>query len=113
MTHPIDWEDCLNKTNRSPELAKDLLHMLRDELPDFKSAIQTAHQNHDTDTLKQHIHKLHGACCYCGVPNLEREIKKLDIMLADKQFDNLDTHINAALKEIDNLITAMDTFSFE
>jgi two-component system sensor histidine kinase BarA len=72
----IDWESSLKLANNKPALAKELLTLLVNELPQFRTHINDAYVNKDFKELHRHIHKLHGATCYCGVPKL-REIAAL------------------------------------
>ena len=54
------------------DLAKEMLQMLVDYIPEVNDVIELALKNKsDIDTLTHHIHKLHGSCSYCGVPKLK------------------------------------------
>ena len=49
-----------------------MLQMLVDYIPEVNDIIELALQDKsDIDTLTHHIHKLHGSCSYCGVPELK------------------------------------------
>jgi len=54
------------------ELARDMLKMLLKELPSSKNSINQAFAAQDINNLKHHVHKLHGATCYIGVPKLKQ-----------------------------------------
>ncbi|WP_444994208.1 response regulator [Aliikangiella sp. IMCC44359] len=67
----IDWELSLKVVNQKPDLAKDMLRMLVDSFPEATKSIDTAFKNQHSEALAGHIHKLHGATAYCGVPTLK------------------------------------------
>ncbi|WP_018692378.1 two-component sensor histidine kinase BarA [Algicola sagamiensis] len=71
--HPlVDWELALQRAGDKNELATEMLCMLIDSLPESLSLIETAIENNDNAAILSHIHKLHGACCYTGVPTLKQ-----------------------------------------
>ena len=79
----IDWNMSLKLVNNNSELAKELLNLLVGELPDELLEINTAFNNQNHSEFHHSVHKLHGSCCYVGVPllkqacfNLESSIKK-------------------------------------
>lgn len=74
----INWSLSLELCGGSPETAEELLMMLAEELPEFKEKIQATYEAKDAKNLSFHAHKLHGACCYCGVPRLKPLIKNLE-----------------------------------
>lgn len=67
----IDWQLALSNSANKPDLAIDMLSMLVDSLPETKSAIERGMSESNRDMLAKIIHKLHGACCYSGVPRLK------------------------------------------
>ena len=69
-TEAIDWQISLERSNHRSDLAIELLNMLVADLPDYKQQVQIAYEQNDIPMLKHHLHKLHGSCCYCGVPRL-------------------------------------------
>ncbi|MGS0679687.1 two-component sensor histidine kinase BarA [Shewanella sp. 125m-7] len=74
----LNWDLCLTQANNKPDLALDMLKMLLKSLPETIEQIEQALSSSDNDKMLACIHKLHGACCYCGVPttqNLCREIE--------------------------------------
>ncbi|MGS0752316.1 two-component sensor histidine kinase BarA [Shewanella sp. 0m-9] len=74
----LNWDLCLTQANNKPDLALDMLKMLLKSLPETIEQIEGALSSSDNDKMLACIHKLHGACCYCGVPttqNLCREIE--------------------------------------
>ena len=70
----IDWQLALKQSAFKEDLAKDMLQMLIDYLPEVMPVIEDSLSNSETaniDTLLHYIHKLHGSCAYSGVPRLK------------------------------------------
>lgn len=74
----IDWANCLELSNNKENLAKELLQMFVADLPASSAAIENAFNNQDTQDLANQAHRLHGACCYVGVPKLRSTVRLLE-----------------------------------
>lgn len=69
----IDWHMALKQAANKEDLAKDMLTMLVNSIPDINQTIELAlNGESDQATLLHHIHKLHGSCSYSGVPRLRK-----------------------------------------
>jgi two-component system sensor histidine kinase BarA len=77
----LDWALAKHRANNNEDLAKELFGLLIKELPQNQRDLLQAGKNRDLDTLKMITHKIHGACCYCGVPALHNDIAKLETAL--------------------------------
>ncbi|WDE00038.1 two-component sensor histidine kinase BarA [Thalassomonas actiniarum] len=77
----INWSLALQRTGNNSELAKEMLDGLLQSLPETKVNIEYALNNQDTERLKTLIHKLNGACCYTGVPNLGKITHQIETAL--------------------------------
>ncbi len=109
-TDIIDWQACLELSNNNKDLAIELLTMLVNDLPDYEEKIRAAYAQHDIALIKHHLHKLHGACCYCGVPALRTLVKSAQ---EDIQMENLIPSyeiIRILYQQIDNVIEASEQF---
>lgn len=60
------------------QAAKEMLTLLAKSLPEDAKKISTAYHNQDQTALQQLVHKLHGGCCYVGVPALKEAAAKLE-----------------------------------
>lgn len=98
-TEHINWQECLELGNNNPELAKELLTMFIKDLSQSHPKIKRAFQNNDYKTLKDLVHKLHGACCYCGVPKLKQIVSTLEEQLKLSKTDELNKLIQALDEE--------------
>ncbi|WP_448622525.1 two-component sensor histidine kinase BarA [Dickeya fangzhongdai] len=68
----LDWDLALRQAASKPDLARDLLAMLLDFLPDVRKQVDAVLAGNSPDNLVDIIHKLHGSCSYSGVPRLKQ-----------------------------------------
>ncbi len=54
---------------------------LVDSLPELQKNIEEAVTAQDTAKIKHLVHKLNGACCYTGAPNLAKITTQLETQL--------------------------------
>lgn len=69
----IDWQAALKQSANKEDLAKEMLSMLLDYMPEVSAVVEEALEDEtfDIEQLIHHVHKLHGSCSYCGVPRLK------------------------------------------
>lgn len=103
----LDWEESLQLANNEEQLAKDLLDMLIKELPEFQAEFKKAIQSNDRNQLKQQSHKLHGACCYIGVPKLRQLTEMLEDQSQSINQDQLANLVNQINSEIEAVMRAI------
>lgn len=96
----LDWELGIKLAADNIELAKDLFAMLIKDLPNEQSLINEAYQNNKYDELKNYVHKLHGGCCYVGVPKLKHLAKSLELAIINNETDKISTLISELNHEI-------------
>ncbi|MDP2560578.1 two-component sensor histidine kinase BarA [Psychrobium sp. 1_MG-2023] len=77
----ISWDASLEQAMGKEDLAYDMLQMLIDSIPANISSIEKAIGAQQRDELLKIIHKLHGACCYTGVPQLKRLAASIETAL--------------------------------
>ncbi|GGD61046.1 hybrid sensor histidine kinase/response regulator [Lacimicrobium alkaliphilum] len=77
----LDWNLALQRANNDEEAAQQLLQAFIRQLPDFKEQIAKAVSDEDESALEQLIHKLHGGCCYTGVPTLKGLCEETESLL--------------------------------
>ncbi|MCG9680013.1 two-component sensor histidine kinase BarA [Vibrio sp. Isolate24] len=70
----IDWQAALKQSANKEDLARDMLQMLIDYIPEVSAIVEAAleEENVDSENLIHHVHKLHGSSSYCGVPRLKK-----------------------------------------
>ncbi|MDN3610952.1 two-component sensor histidine kinase BarA [Vibrio ostreicida] len=70
----IDWQTALKQSANKEDLARDMLQMLIDYIPEVLTIVERAleEDGFDITQLNHHVHKLHGSSAYCGVPRLKK-----------------------------------------
>lgn len=68
----LDWQLALQQSANKEDLARDLLQMLVDFLPQVTERVNAVAQGEPDEDILSLIHKLHGSCSYSGVPRLKQ-----------------------------------------
>jgi two-component system sensor histidine kinase BarA len=68
----LDWPLALRQAANKEDLARDLLQMLIEFLPQVSERVKAVLEGEEDDTILDLIHKLHGSCSYSGVPRLKQ-----------------------------------------
>lgn len=100
----IDWELCKKLAGFKDDLALEMLEMLIDALPQDKANIIEAFAQDNLIAMREHVHKLHGACCYVGVPKLRIIARELETALVANTTDALTAYVNNLQSEVDAII---------
>ncbi|MBU2115003.1 MAG: response regulator [Gammaproteobacteria bacterium] len=100
----VDWNQALERAGGKHALVKDMLQMLLDSITPNRQALQQALQNDNSQQVLQLIHKLHGACCYTGVPRLKALAELLETQL--KQAKTL-AELEPEFLELDDVLQAL------
>lgn len=103
----IDWNQSVEIVGGNSELARNLLEMLVDDLPQQEVKMSEALRQEDLQTLSHIVHSLHGATCYCGVPELRHAVKDLEIATV-KRDQNVQEKYNEFKRAATNLTKALD-----
>jgi two-component system sensor histidine kinase BarA len=102
----IDWSLALHRTGGKENLAREMLTGLVDNLPESHEKISDALISRNTDQLKSLMHKLNGACCYTGVPNLTAICQELETQLKKGiTLDNLEPEFFEFFEQIEQVST--------
>lgn len=69
----IDWQAAMKQAANKEDLARDMLQMLVDFIPEVYEAAEKAIEDSDypVEELTHIIHKMHGSSSYSGVPRLK------------------------------------------
>lgn len=67
----LDWPLALRQAANKTDLARDMLHMLLEFLPQVRNTVEEQLVGEKPEGLLDIIHKLHGSCGYSGVPRLK------------------------------------------
>jgi two-component system, NarL family, sensor histidine kinase BarA len=101
----LDWTLALQRAGGKLDLAKEMLWMLVQSLPESLTLIQQAMQKKDAEQLLQHIHKLHGASCYTGLPVFKQLTELIETELKKgKQTEQLEPELFELQDRIQSLL---------
>ncbi|MCK1969089.1 two-component sensor histidine kinase BarA [Franconibacter sp. IITDAS19] len=67
----LDWPLALRQAANKTDLARDMLNMLLEFLPQVRNTVEEQLVGENPEGLLEIIHKLHGSCGYSGVPRLK------------------------------------------
>jgi len=99
----IDQELGRQLVGNNINLANELLTDFIGELPNLLTQINTAHKQEDHIALQDSVHKLHGACCYCGVPRLKEVAAYLETALKTDEA-NINQLVQTINREIESVL---------
>lgn len=100
----VDLQLSLNLTNNNAGLAADMLSMLIETLPDVSKKATALYEDKQFTELQEVIHKLHGGCCYCGVPKLKAISERIDKNLQKQSLNSLANDMHLLKSEINALL---------
>ncbi len=100
---PVDWALALKVVGNKVPLAKNMLSGLMDSLPDAQTKINQLYVKNDLKLLREEVHRLHGSCCYCGVPPLKAAVAKLETAVAKNNGEDIKYLMVELNKEINRL----------
>jgi two-component system sensor histidine kinase BarA len=92
-------------TGNNEDLAYELFNMLRAELDSYNQAISIAVKNNDLFSLREQVHKLHGASRCCGTTKLKEisgHIENLINKDIDFDLDKEISHLSIAIGDVAN-----------
>jgi len=103
-TASLDWELALQQAANKPDLARDLLQMLVDFLPEVRTQVEAAMENHDATGLRDIVHKLHGSASYSGVPQMKKLCQQVEQSLLNQEsIDAIEPELLELLDEMENV----------
>jgi len=79
----IDWGQHAQPGNAPDEMSRELLALFIQQLPELQERFQQAYASQHKEELQAVLHRLQGACAYCGLPRLRNVIA--DVSHALKQ----------------------------
>ena len=109
----IDWDLCKKLAGYKEDLADEMLTMLIQALPEDKSNIAEAYKSRNFIELRELVHKLHGACCYVGVPKLKNIAKELETAIATPAAEQIKYYVEQLETEIDAILSFYNSETFQ
>lgn len=104
----MDRAEALRLTGGKSDLSKDMLVMLNDSIGSSRESIRELAAKQDWESLLEVIHKLHGGCSYCGVPQLKQALYELETALKRNQTTTIAKLLKKAMEAMDNLTNWID-----
>jgi two-component system, NarL family, sensor histidine kinase BarA len=100
----LDWQLALRQAANKPNLARDMLQMLVEFLPEIRNKVEEQLVGEEPEKLVDAIHKLHGSCGYSGVPRLKNLCHLIEGQLRNGISPNeLEPEFLELLDEMDNV----------
>lgn len=104
-SHAINWPLCMQKVSGNRALAIDYLAEFVKELKKNRREFVTLMRDKEIPALAQLAHRLHGACCFCGVPQLQIQVAEFEHVAKNAQnSDELATIFVRLLSAIDAVL---------
>lgn len=105
-----DWDLALKQAAGKEELARDMLQMLLDYMPEVEMLVNEALDG-KTIELWPPIHKLHGSCAYSGVPRLKSLCHTIETELkAGAGTDDIEPELFELIDEMNNVVKASKAY---
>ena len=109
----VDWEFSKKLAGGRLDLAKEFFQKLVASLPEEKTRINKDFLEQNWTALRDDVHKLHGACCYCGVPELKKCTQRLETAIANHSIETIKPLLDAFNKAINAVIDEAEHVVFK
>lgn len=106
----IDWDLCVKRVGGKPQIAREFLDKFIEELKKERAWFPKLLQANDIKGLAEAAHKLHGACCYCGVPVLQKKVIHIETLAQTLQdTEELRQAFNELMRAMDGVLGAYES----
>ena len=95
----IDWQLALKRANQNQDTAKEMLDSFIALLPETIETLSALWDDQDYNGLKTEVHKLHGACCYTGLPRMQHLANETESSLKLGQHKLVEENLPALIAE--------------
>ena len=100
----IDWQLALKRANQNQDTAEEMLQSFVDLLPETIELLTTLWELKDYNELKSEVHRLHGACCYTGLPRFQHLANETESALKLGQHELVKEHLPALIEEAKKVV---------
>jgi two-component system sensor histidine kinase BarA len=100
----IDWAHGKKLAGNNQELADEILDMLVKRLEKDLALIKELNEKNLYIALRDEVHKLHGAVCYCGTPRLKAVLVQLETDLKNNIMIDLPNLLNRLTDEVHQVL---------
>ncbi|ABS45993.1 MULTISPECIES: two-component sensor histidine kinase BarA [Yersinia pseudotuberculosis complex] len=107
----IDWAQAVRQAANKEDLARDLLTMLLEFMPQITARVQAILAGADDGDILNLVHKFHGSCACSGVPRLRQLCMTIELQLRQQvNLQDLEPEWLELLDEIENVSEAAKTY---
>ncbi|OPX56062.1 two-component system, NarL family, sensor histidine kinase BarA [Oceanospirillum multiglobuliferum] len=99
----VDMELGIRLAGGKPAMAKEMLKMLVESIPETRRALEKAFNSGDLEEMVHAVHHLHGATRYCGVPRLALTTETLETQLKMNKLLVAEDTLATLYQELDRL----------
>lgn len=99
----VDMELGIRLAGGKPALAKEMLDMLIQSIPESRDSLHRAFQSNNIEEMIHSVHHLHGATRYCGVPRLALTTETLETQLKMNQLVIAQGTLQTLYQELEKL----------
>lgn len=104
----IDTQFLLKQARGDESFVQKTLDMLKHELSLRLSEIAPLFDSGEWETLKQSVHKIHGAASYCGTPALKKAAMELEIAIGQGRFEGIEPLYTRLVSRMKEVVQAVD-----
>lgn len=101
----MDWALGIKLAGNSRKTAEELLDLLAKNLPNDLIKMEALWREKNYPALLAEVHKLHGALCYCGAPELKAVTISLEKALKQNQMSELTPLMSQFKIAVKNILT--------
>ncbi|OEC82611.1 Signal transduction histidine-protein kinase BarA [Photobacterium damselae subsp. damselae] len=106
----FDWDLALKQAAGKEDLARDMIQMLLDFMPEVEMLVNEALDGKEVD-LWPPIHKLHGSCAYSGVPRLKNLCHTIETALkGNASNEDIEPELFELVDEMENVVRASKAY---
>jgi len=102
----IDLNEACELASGDEGIARELLAMLVESLPENIREIQMAYSTQDYASLFHIVYKINSGLCYCGVPKLREIVTRFYFSLTNKQIQQIPALIAEFIAEAEQIVLA-------
>jgi two-component system sensor histidine kinase BarA len=99
----IDWELALERSYGNKDAAISFLDTFVERLGEHSEEIESGWKQQRVDIVLASVHKLHGACCYTGVPRLQEYCHEAETTLKTDTLESNSKALSTLLLEIEQV----------
>jgi len=109
----INWALCVQKLSGNHALAQEFMARFIEELQVNREEFLQLMREDNIKGLERAAHKLHGACCFCGVPSLQHHVILVENLAKHaRSMNELNAAFSALILSIDDVLSEYKHLNF-